>query len=310
MARRPSTARAFGAAFAVAVLVTGCVAEGHGSNEQGDATSSAHLTMVAPQATSAPIPQDPPRPASTFTGLEERAREATAAAAEQGADVTLMILDRETGLRVSNGNDRGIAIASVVKLFIADEMLRDDKPLSADDRKLFDNMLQKSDDSAAETFWNRYGGTSIVTKVAARYGLTDTSPPGDGRWWNTMSTASDLVKFYDELLSGEGGLPRDKVNMIVDNLFAASPTGLDGTQPGGTYPQRFGIPDGLPGEKVGYKQGWMCCIGADWMHLSTAIIGADRRYVMVIASDQPANAPEARATITGVVEAMFPAGRI
>ena len=39
----------------------------------------------------------------------------------------------------------------------------------------------------------------------------------------------------------------------------------------------------------------MCCIGADWMHLSTGVIGADRRYIMVIGSLQPSDDATARA---------------
>ena len=60
--------------------------------------------------------------------------------------------------------------------------------------------------------------------------------------------------------------------------------------PGGVYPQRFGIPEGLYAEPVAVKQGWMCCSdGGNWMHLSTGVIGPDRRYVMAIGSMQPAD---------------------
>jgi len=76
------------------------------------------------------------------------------------------------------------------------------------------------------------------------------------------------------------------------------------------YPQRFGIPDGLFAEPVAVKQGWMCCIGSDWMHLSTGVVGLDRRYVMVIGSMQPATSDDARDTITQAVKTMFPGGRI
>jgi hypothetical protein len=54
----------------------------------------------------------------------------------------------------------------------------------------------------------------------------------------------------------------------------------------------------------------MCCIGNDWMHLSTGVVGPDRRYIMVIGSMQPTSAANARATITQAVKTMFPAGRI
>ncbi|MGZ6780766.1 MAG: hypothetical protein ACXVGO_17450, partial [Mycobacterium sp.] len=102
----------------------------------------------------------------------------------------------------------------------------------------------------------------------------------------------------------------DKADMIVDDLAQSTPTGIDGMMPGGVYPQRFGIPEGLYAESVAVKQGWMCCIGSDWMHLSTGIVGREHRFVMAIAADQPTNADAARATITQAVKTIFPGGRI
>ena len=306
MRRRPSR---LVAVTAVVLAVAGCEARVYGTPPVDPAAPQ--LTVVAPQGPLAPLPEAPPdEPAAGFDGLDGRTKQATAEAAAKGADITTVVLDRSTGQRVSNGNGRGIAIASVVKLFIADDMLLRGPPLSPEDRKLFESMLRSSDDSAAEVFWNRGGGSAIITRVAARYGLGGTRPPGNGRWFNTISTAADLVRFYDMMLSGAGGLPREKADMIVDNLAASAPTGIDGMMPGGVYPQRFGIPEGLYAEPVAVKQGWMCCIGSDWMHLSTGIIGSDRRYIMAIASDQPASAPAARATITQAVKTMFPGGRI
>ena len=306
MRRRPSRLVAVTAAV---LAVAGCEARVYGTPPVDPAAP--RLTVVAPQGPLAPLPEAPPdEPAAGFDGLDGRTKQATAEAAAKGADITTVVLDRSTGQRVSNGNGRGIAIASVVKLFIADDMLLRGPPLSPEDRKLFESMLRSSDDSAAEVFWNRGGGSAIITRVAARYGLGGTRPPGNGRWFNTISTAADLVRFYDMMLSGAGGLPREKADMIVDNLAASAPTGIDGMMPGGVYPQRFGIPEGLYAEPVAVKQGWMCCIGSDWMHLSTGIIGSDRRYIMAIASDQPASAAEARATITQAVKTMFPGGRI
>ena len=306
MRRRPSRLVAVTAAV---LVVAGCEATVYGTPPVDPAAPQ--LTVVAPQGPLAPLPEAPPdEPAAAFDGLDGRTKQATADAAAKGADITTVVLDRSTGQRVTNGNGRGIAIASVVKLFIADDMLLRGPPLSPEDRKLFESMLRNSDDSAAEVFWNRGGDSAIVTRVAARYGLGGTRPPGNGRWFNTISTAADLVRYYDMMLSGAGGLPREKADMIVDNLAASAPTGIDGMMPGGVYPQRFGIPEGLYAEPVAVKQGWMCCIGSDWMHLSTGIIGSDRRYIMAIASDQPASADAARATITQAVKTMFPGGRI
>jgi hypothetical protein len=294
----------------VVLVLTACEARSYGTPPPVS-PEAPQLTVVAPQGPLAPLPEAAPdEPASGFTGLEGRVRQATTEAAAKGADLTAVVLDRSTGRRVTNGNGRGIAIASVVKLFIADDLLLHGPPLSPDDQKMFESMLRNSDDSAAEVFWNRGGGSAIVTRVAARYGLVGTRPPGNGRWFNTISTAEDLVRYYAMMLSGAGGLPKDKAEMIVDNLAQSAPVGIDGMMPGGVYPQRFGIPEALYAESVAVKQGWMCCIGSDWMHLSTGVIGSDRRYVMAIASDQPTSDEAARATITQAVRTMFPGGRV
>jgi hypothetical protein len=247
-------------------------------------------------------------PGAGFSGVQARIQQATAEAAGSGAALSVAILDRKTHELVSNGNSQIVGTASVAKLFIADDLLLAESQgrstLSPDDRQALDVMLSSSDDGAAERFWGQGGGDNIITQVANRYGLSSTTPPSDGRWWNTMSTLTDLIHYYDMLLDGAGGLPPDRAKIIVNDLANSTPNGLDG------YPQRFGIPDGLYAEPVAVKQGWMCCIGADWMHLSTGVIGSDRRYIMVVQSLQASDDATARDTMTRAVKTIFPDGRI
>lgn len=316
MSRRRSTSSLITAAVLSAALtvVSGCGARDYG--DPGPAPGAPpQLTVVAPLGSKAPLPEAPPdQPAATFTGLADRERQATADASAEGADISVAVLDRNTGQLVTNGNGSTIAIASVVKLFIADDLLlqvsKGQTQLSPADRQLLDVMLRSSDDSAAETFWNRSGGSAIISRVVARYGLESTRPPNNGRWFNTISTTTDLVRYYDMMLAGTGGLPPEQSSIILSNLANSTPTAPDGMVPGGVYPQRFGIPEGLPGDRVAVKQGWMCCVGSDWMHLSTGVIGPDRRYVMAISSMEPADADEARETITKAVRTIFPEGRV
>ncbi|MDT5065455.1 MAG: hypothetical protein QOK02_1610 [Mycobacterium sp.] len=314
MHRRPTTLLMVTAlAAAVVTVVAGCEAKVYGTPPMR--SGGPQLTVVAPLGSMAPLPEaSPDVPAATFSGLPDRLMQATADGAKSGADISAAVLDRNTGQLVTNGNVGTIAIASVVKLFIADDLLLQESKgqtqLSADDRAAFDRMLRSSDDSAAETFWNRSGGSAIINRVVARYGLTSTQPPSNGRWFNTISTVTDLVHYYDMMLAGTGGLPPEQASRIVSNLAASTPTAPDGMVPGGVYPQRFGIPEGLFAEPVAVKQGWMCCVGSDWMHLSTGVIGPDRRYVMAIGSMQATDAATARSTITQAVKTMFPGGSI
>jgi hypothetical protein len=292
------------AAAVLTVSVAGCEAKVYGAPDNASDAPQAQAATAAEAPVSAP--------GAAFDGLADRVEQATRDAASAGATISVAILDRATNRLVSNGNDQLVAIASVAKLFIADDLLsqqsggaEETAQLSSADREALDSMLRSSDDGAAETFWAQRGGDAIITGVAGRYGLRATAPPSDGRWWNTVSSASDLVRYYDRLLSGSGGLSSERAQVIINDLAGSTATGADG------YPQRFGIPDGLYAEPVAVKQGWMCCMdGSSWMHLSTGVVGADRRYVMVIESLQPSDDATARATITQAVKTMFPSGRI
>lgn len=238
--------------------------------------------------------------------IDARVRLATTEAASSGADLKLAVLDRGTGRLVSNGNS-AFPIASVVKLFIADDALFGEatgsSTLSESDHAALDAMLRSSEDGAAQMFWDRGGRNAVIARVKQRYGLAATTAPANGRWDVTQSTAADLVQYYDMLLNGSGGLPPEQTEIIVGNLAGFTPAGADG------YPQRFGLPDGLAGTPLAVKQGWFCCWnGGNQLHVSTGIVGADRRYVMAISSLDPNGAASARDTMTRAVRTVFPSG--
>lgn len=305
--RLPNRARTSTAIVCVALLLSGCEAQVWGTPPTAGNTPQAPVT---PQASLSALPAAPPaQPTASFDGLDARVRQATADAARSGADIEIVVLDRDTGQMVSNGADQPFPIASVVKLFIADDLLLQESEgktkLSDADRKSLDIMLRSSDDSAAQNFWDRSGQNAVIARIKARYGLAGTTAPYNGHWDVTQSTASDLVRYYDMLLDGTGGLPPEQADVIVSNLGQSTPTGTDG------YPQRFGIPEGLYAEPVAVKQGWFCCWnGGNQLHVSTGAIGPERRYVMAISSLDPTDAATARQNITQAVRTMFPGGTI
>lgn len=303
------------------------------------------LVLAAALACSVPQPIDSPANLSLFdtvtpdtsaetvsTPLVERMTSATdAAAAERGAQVSIAILDRRSGSNLDSAGSQPIESASVAKLFIAAQVFHLDaigeRPVTDGDGQLLARMLESSDDYAANALWDELGGPDLVPDVAARYRLSATTPPWDGRWWNTETTASDLVAFYDGLLDDRDRLGPERTAEFVGYLRASTSRAIDG------YDQRFGIPDGLPGENsLGVKQGWMCCIQGRWIHLSSGVIGDDDRYLLAVASrediryeddedsyypdtaitdvTEDSSARHARDTVTGVVRDLFPAGVI
>ena len=307
--RLPNRAMTGMAIVCAALLVNGCEAQVWGTPPAAEDTSQATV-VAAPQASFPDLPAAPPAPPTAgLDGLDARVRQAIADASKSGADISTVVLDRSTGQTVSSGANSPFPIASVVKLFIADDLLlqvsKGQTTLSPADRQSLDIMLRSSDDSAAQNFWDRSGGNAVIARVKARYGLSGTTAPYNSHWDVTTSTASDLVRYYDMLLNGSGGLPPEQANIIISNLAQSTPTGNDG------YPQRFGIPEGLFAEPVAVKQGWFCCwSGANQLHVSTGVIGPERRYVMAISSLDPVSASAARANITRAVKTMFPGGKI
>ncbi|QNG19220.1 serine hydrolase [Rhodococcus triatomae] len=245
------------------------------------------------------------------------------------ARVSLVLLDRETGDRVGYHEKDPILTASLAKLFVAAELSHLDatgeRGFSTDDGELLARMLSSSDDFAADVLWDELDGPDLVAAVADRYHLDDTHEPWDGMWWNTQTTVTDLATFYDLLLADRDGLGPVRTNRILGYLRAWTPLAADG------YDQRFGVPAVLGGSDIAVKQGWMCCIDEQWIHLSTGVVGPGGRYVVVVevaedvqyedgvpglpdtsyvdATDDE-SAAHARETVTGVIEALFPTGSV
>lgn len=300
---------------AIAVLVTGCDVPADSASGASSATSSSPF---------------PDTETVQDLDLDSRIPAAIASAAGRGAEVSFAVLDRRTGSYFSNGDTTQSETASVSKLFIADEVLHEadvaQVPLAEDEMALLKVMLKSSSDDAANYLWDEYGGNDIVVRVAERYGLAATSPPWDGLWWNTMTTAADIVTYYAKLVDGTGGLSATSTSTIEDLLRESTPVATDG------YHQHFGIVDGLPSEPVwAVKQGWMCCIAGRWVHLSTGTVGSNDDYVIAVISREEvhydddwehypdtavvdvtddSSAQHARDTITGVVSMLFPDGRV
>lgn len=258
-------------ALGVAVVAT-CVVIASTSGTTGSTTPAAD--------TAAPVAQ--PSGPALASDLEARVASATDIAEDRGAEVAIRIVDRVTGEVVDNGNNNQFEAASTIKLLIADYVLYQDqlgrKPITADVRTALRSMLRSSDDSAAETLWWLYGRMDAIEDVVARYRLPGLSPGWDENWFTIELTTTTLTGYYAGLVTGAGGLNAANTGFIVENLRRSTPTGVDG------FDQTFGLPAATGAEKpAGFKQGWMCCIGSDWVLLSTGIFGAENRFIVAIA---------------------------
>ncbi|MBH1938777.1 hypothetical protein I5Q34_31725 [Streptomyces sp. AV19] len=230
--------------------------------------------------------------------------------------------DRDSGTFTERlAPDARFRSASVVKLLIALDHLWDRGPvdvLPPDDRTRLGAMLASSDDSAAGHFWERNGGTGVITRMVSRLGLTGTSgpPPGfPGYWGFSAITAADTVRVWCHLLDEA---PAPLREAVLGPLRRATRHGTDG------YDQSFGIPSAFA-RPWAVKQGWSgfppparprgaggeVDLDRPALH-TTGTVGADDRAVVAVFTLHPPGTgyAEAGARVTEIVRSLRVPGAV
>ncbi len=196
------------------------------------------------------------------------------------------VLDRLTGSYVDNGAGAHTAMgsASVIKVLMAEEILHraalGQIQLGPMEYSRMEAMLVDSNDPAASSLYTQFGGAGLIMAALTRHDLSESAAPTDPQYWgNTKITAYDVVTFYDSVL--DGSLPAPSRDYLFGLLRRLAPIASDG------FGQLFGLAGGDPTLNAAVKQGWMCCLdGVRSVH-STAVLGAQDRYVVVILTQYP-----------------------
>lgn len=197
-------------------------------------------------------------------------------AAEQGVTEQAVVLDRTSGTTiVAAGGDESVPAMSLVKLFIATDVLYSvggvDK-LSASKLKRLTRMIAESNDVIAGDWYGTLGAEAIVYRTVKRYGLTGTYPAPDPRYWGDIrTTAADVATLLQKALAS---------SVTGRWLAAAMQASADEAADG--FDQDFGV-NALAG--AGSKQGWGCCLGGV-VALHTAGFTADR-VIVVLSTSYP-----------------------
>ena len=166
-----------------------------------------------------------------------------------GISAGIMVYDRHThSAELQYNAHQQFRSASVVKLMIAlDYLETNGTDVPPVDLAQLQPMLRSSDDDAASYLWVKDGWETIVQRVVAKVGLTDSAPPVNrGMWGYTAISAADVVKLYDYILTQAAPAVRD---FIIGNLRQSTKCGNDG------FDQSFGIPSAVS-RPWAVKQGW------------------------------------------------------
>ncbi|AXB48522.1 tat pathway signal sequence [Amycolatopsis albispora] len=234
--------------------------------------------VTSPVAQARPVPAAGDDPAAAAPGFEpelgRRILRAESYARSRPGFAGIVVHDRQTGATWRNANsDTLIWACSTPKLaMVVDLLLRDDAgavDLTDEDRALMHAMLNTSDNDAAHTLWNRYGGEDFATRFPS-YGMTDMrfTDEHPHHWGWILTTADDLGRLMDFVLER---MPVEHRDYIVGELRAVDAN------------QQWGVWGAGPAAKPGNKNGWSDDNNdGSWLVNTVGFVGPDERYTVAV----------------------------
>lgn len=209
--------------------------------------------------------------------LRQRISAAEAYLADRPGTVGFVLRDRVTGVRYrSAAAGTPIWTASTIKLAMVADLLSREQAgalrLTAADREQMAAMLRRSDNSAADSLWSRYGGTANVFNANfSRYGMTNVAPqPGFGDvypyWGFQKGTADDFDALMNYVLTGLTPANSAAVIAEMQRVDAA---------------QQWGVWGAGAAMAPGNKNGWSQEEGG-WVVNTVGFAGPGQRYTLAI----------------------------
>ncbi len=229
-----------------------------------------------------PVPGSPmPDPPGFDAAFRSRIAQADAYASSRPGFTGIVVRDRRTGAVWRNAHAAvPISACSTPKLAMAvDLLLRDDAGaimLTAEDRDLMHRMLHSSDNDAATTLWERYGGERTYAPRFRSFGMANMyfSAGHPDAWGWMMVTATDLEQLMNFALEK---LPaRHRQYLVSEMRSVDGDASLD-------HDQRWGVwgagPEALPGNKNGWADD---NDDGSWLMNSVGFVGPREQYTVAI----------------------------
>ncbi|MEJ6018538.1 serine hydrolase [Corynebacterium sp. H113] len=243
-------------------------------------------------------------------GIQERMDKVTTAIEKDGGEFGIGFLDRKTGEFICNSAcDESFELASLSKVFIAEtvgftnynqptgkiEGGEGEAPVDGNqDAMLRDDMIRYSDNEATNQLWATYGGTDIIASAKERYQLSSSTQPNPD-WGATASSPADMVRFFDGVLSSEGGMSEAETDYFIRMMYSVPRFSY------GSADQNIGLRAALPDERIAVKGGWY----DPQIRAVGGFMGEDNRYIVVALASYVS--PE---DFTQAIADVFPDGHI
>jgi hypothetical protein len=214
------------------------------------------------------------------------------------------VVDAATGAVAVYGGGREFHTASIIKVDILASLLLEhqwsDAPLSAGQRGLAAEMIEDSDDEAANELWDAVGQGQGLNAANEELGLRQTTP-GDGIYWGlTSTTVDDQLRLLADLVSSRSPLSpgsRSYELGLMRHVAADQDWGVTAAA--------------VPATAAAVKDGWLPDGSTTaWVINSIGVISRNghEMLVAVLSSDQPSESAgiaqvdaAARAAVSAII---------
>lgn len=215
-------------------------------------------------------------------------------ATQASTGLTAAVYDAVTGKTSLYNPGVSEDTASIMKVDILATLLyqgqRTDEPLDDDQQTLTQEMIEESDNDAAQDLWDDLGGAPTVAAFNGQVGMTQTVPDAAGYWGLSTTTAADQVLLLEKV-----AYPNALLNDASRNYELGLMENVDPSQ-------AWGVSAGIPaGVSLAIKNGWLPLDSGPWQVNSLGIIDGDgRNYVIAVLTDQSATEQQGIDAIEGL----------
>lgn len=195
------------------------------------------------------------------------------------------VIDRSTGAMALYGRRRRFDAASIVKPEILAALLLQHRHaragLSNADENLATQMIETSDDGAANRLWDLAGRAGGLAAADARLGLRHTTAGPAEDWGLTTTTVGDQLTLLSDLTTVKSPLNSGQRAYELSLMRTSEPA------------QRWGVSAAATGSVYAIKNGWLRGgRPARWVINSIGVLdhGGQQLLMVVLSSGQPTKA--------------------
>ncbi|AXK37771.1 hypothetical protein DVA86_30170 [Streptomyces armeniacus] len=183
-------------------------------------------------------------------------------------------------------DEHAFVTASVAKVGILAALLlraqKEGRPLTAEQRTDARQMIQVSDNHAADRLWRAIGGADGLAEANRTFGLTGTVPGADDHWGLTTTTAADQLRLLTAVTAADSPLTPES-RAYVRALMSRVRSGQD-----------WGVSAAAdPGTGTALKNGWLPRTASGlWVVNSVGVVRHDGHELLlaVLCDGQPSQA--------------------